>query len=192
MTNKTMMMALAVAAVLIAGTFSLGSNAFAVESGDQIKIKTKKGPATCTTQGEESCGEGKAKSQFRLLTTNVKEGSASGIAQGEIFLDWFNRTKGISCILPDIDEQRCVVKTVNNGNLSFEYGADNSLTITGIMTDQNGNSYDLIATGDVGEFKKGEAAIDLSIQMIIIDVTSAGFEIEIIVKGEVILVPIDG
>ena len=183
---------MAIAATLVLGTFVLGNTAFAVEPGDQFKIKTKKGLATCTIPGEESCGEGKAKAQFRLLAINVEEGSASGDAQGQISLD-FNRTKGMACILPDIDEQRCIQKMVNNGPLSFVfYPERNILEITGNVIDQNDNIYDFVAKGEVGEFKNGKAAIDFSIQMILIDAPSAGLLIEIPVLGGVVLVPISG
>jgi len=134
--------------------------------GGENIIKMKKGTATCTNQ-EESCEVKKVKARFHLLTTGDDEnGNASGIARGEIR------------ILPDIDEQRLTLITV--GVHSFTYDANGRIIImSGIFIDQNNNSYEYDAVGNIAEPKNSKAKIDFTMQLvgdngIVIDITGAG------------------
>lgn len=150
--------------ILLTSTMPL-ENAFAIESiGDKTIIKIKKSLTTCTTQEGESCGIGKMQAKFRLLTTDDDEFSI-GIAQGQMSII-FKSVKGITCILPDIDEQRCVVKLRNNDPLSFTYDKTNQLLeISGKFIDQNNNIYEFDAVGNITDSQNGKTTIDLNIKL---------------------------
>lgn len=137
------------ASILILGVFAVGLSFDDAEAkkteptiqvGDQFEIREK--GTIVVASDDVFVAEGKAKSKLQLIVREVEDGIASGDARGELsFVYITNDLTG--CILPDIDEQRCVLKMKNNGLLSFQYDIyGNSVLISGSFVDEAGHVWE--------------------------------------------------
>jgi len=168
---------ISLATILILSTFALGNTSFAFTTeGDRSIIKVK-GLATCDDSGED-CGQGQANGKFRLLATDEEGTLTKGVAKGTL------------CILPDIDEQRCIFQMKNIGPIGYQYDSlERIIAMRGSFVDQNtGVLYDYDAVGNIADFNKKKGDIDLSMKFegttgIVIDVTGAGIVIDVTGAG---------
>lgn len=139
--------------ILILGTLSFENKVYAPsEELFGAYHLASKGPVTCTTFEDESCGDGKSKSKFRMLVQNVDKDTISGIAKGKIEVKFAGD-----------DAPRAVFQSKN---LKFEItaldGIPNQMSLTGNVKDQNGNTWNLDLVGDNIMQQNAKAQRDLN------------------------------
>lgn len=125
--------------ILIVGLISLliaVPLADAVDVGDKITIKGKKGTATCTDAKGESCGIGKARTKLLFIIDDVQKDSFSGIGKGKLQIKWDEKSLNTSSSSPEIHVRVGVDLFLDAGNnFRIEEGTWKAI---GTSTNENG------------------------------------------------------